>query len=183
MENEFREAYSLIENNLILELGLPEDKHFIQSTNAFQKEIKELDKKLELSDKLIKNVYFISSELIQAVIHNGVFKNELFTNCVKLAYTENKFYLISQNLVDEQNIPRITMKFEEVNSAFDAKDSKEELQQRYKYKKKNMPHTKIGISVGVLDLARRSLNKLLYNFEKVSDQYVVFSIICTIDVN
>jgi hypothetical protein len=44
-----------------------------------------------------------------------------------------------------------------------------------------MPLAKAGISVGVLDLARRSLNKLLYNFEKVDIKLSIFSIICTID--
>jgi hypothetical protein len=132
---------------------------------------------------LIKNVYFISSELIQAVIHNGVFENSVFTNCVKLSYTDNKFFLISQNLIDIDNIPRVTMKFEEVNSAFDTEDHEEELQLRYKYKLKNTPLTKSGLSVGVLDLARRSLNKILYNFDKISDQHAIFTIICTVDVD
>ena len=183
MEEEFKKTFELAINNLLLKLDLPEDKNFIIRTKEFQDEIKELNQKLELSDKLIKNIYFISSELIQAVIHNGIFKSEIFTNGVKLGYTDNKFYLISQNLVEIKNIPRVQIKFEEVNSAFDAEDTQEELQLRYKYKLKNTPMTKSGISVGVLDLARRSLHKLLYNFENINGQYAIFSIICTVDVD
>ena len=183
MDEAFKKINELTENNLLLELKLPEDKGFMKQTKIFQDEIKTLDQKLELSEKLIKNIYFISSELIQAVIHNGVFKNELFTNCVKLSYTDNKFFLLSQNLIEIKNIPRVQFKFEEVNSAFDTKDSKEELQQRYTYKLKNAPMTKKGLSVGVLDLARRSLNKLHYNFRNINEKYAVFSIICTIDVD
>lgn len=183
MQNDYTKALGLLESNLLLRLELPEDKHFIQKTKLFQDEIKHLDEKLELSDKLVKKIHFLSSELIQAVIHNGVFDNELFTNNVRLGYTDNKFYLMSQNLVPKDKIMKLTQKFEEVNSAFDADDHKEELQLRYKYKLKNTPMTKSGISVGVLDLARRSLNKLLYNFELASADLAVFSIICTIDVD
>jgi len=183
MQEEFKSVHDLLQNNLLLQLELPEDKNFIERTKSFQDEIKKLDQKLELSSKLIKNIYFISSELIQATIHNGVFKNELFTNNIKLAYTDNKFYLLSQNLIDVKNIPRVQIKFDEVNSAFEAEDSKEELQLRYKYKLKNAPMIKSGISVGVLDLARRSLNKILYDFEVINDNFAVFSIICTVDVD
>lgn len=183
MNDDYNIVYKKLENNLLQELDLPEDQHFIKDMNAFQTEIKHLNEKLDLSDKLIKKIHFLSSELIQAVIHNGVFQNDVFTNNVKLAYSDNKFYLMSQNLVEKINIPRLTKKFEEVNSAFDAKDHKEELQLRYKYKLKNKPMTKSGISVGVLDLARRSLNKLLYNFELATENLAVFSIICTIDVD
>lgn len=183
MQNDYTTTLELLESNLLLQLDLPEDKHFIKQTKSFQDEIKHLDDKLELSDKLVKKIHFISSELIQAVIHNGIFENELFTNNVKLGYSENKFYLMSQNLVPKDKIMKLTQKFEEVNSAFDAEDHKEELQLRYKYKLKNTPMTKSGISVGVLDLARRSLNKLLYSFELVSSDLAVFSIICTIDID
>lgn len=183
MEEDFKKIFQLSENNVLLALQLPENKNFIEKTKIFQNEIKSLDKKLELNERLIKNIYFISSELIQAVIHDGIFQNDLFTNCVKLSYTDNRFYLLSQNLIEIQNIPRIEKKFDEVNSAFDAEDSTEELQLRYKYKIKNTPMTKSGISVGVLDLARRSLNKLHFNFENINDTYAIFSIICTIDVD
>lgn len=183
MEEEFKRTYELVEENLLLDLELPENEHFITETRKFQDDVKALEQKLKLNDRLIKNVYFISSELVQAVIHNGVFKKDLFVNCVKLAFSDNKFLLLSQNLVEIKNIPRIQIKFEEVNTAFDSPDSKEELQLRYKYKLKNTPMTKSGISVGVLDLARRSMNKILYDFKLIDDVYAIFSIICTVDVD
>ena len=182
MQKEFKIVHEILENNPLLKLELPEDKNFIKNTKIFQDEIKALDQKLELSQKLIKNIYFISSELIQAVIHNGVFKNELFTNNIKLAYTDNKFYLLSQNLIEIKNIPRVQLKFDEVNSAFDAEDTQGELQLRYKHKLKSDPRSKGMVSVGVLDLARRSMNKIYYDFKELDDTIAVFSIICTVDV-
>jgi hypothetical protein len=181
MDEEFREVYNNAINNVLFELFLPEDKNFITKTRSFLEEIKAIDKKLEISDKLSKNIYFISSELIQAVVHNGFFSHELFTNTIKVCHYENIFYLISQNLALNNKIERINSKFMEVNSCFDAADSKEEIQMRYKYKLKNTPMTKRGVSVGVLDLARRSMNKLLYNFEKLNDEYSIFTIICTVE--
>jgi hypothetical protein len=181
METEFKQVYDKISNLSLIELLLPEDKNFIEQTKIFQEQIKSLDKMLEINEKHIKNIYFLSSEMIQAVIHNGIFEKEIFTNCVKLFYSDNRFYLLSQNLVHNDKIGRIKMKFDEVNSAFDMANSQEELMLRYKYKLKNTPLAKAGISVGVLDLARRTLNKLLYNFEKVDEQHSIFSIICTIN--
>jgi hypothetical protein len=181
MDEEFKKVYDNAINNVLFELFLPEDKGFMTKTRVFLDEIKTLEQKLEISDKLSKNIYFIASEMIQAVVHNGIFSQEIFINTVKLCHFDNKFYLISQNLADNSKIERVNMKFMEVNSCFDAADTKEELQIRYKYKLKNTPMTKRGVSVGVLDLARRSMNKLLYNFNPKSREYSVFSIICTVE--
>ena len=182
MKLTYKEVYDQISNNCLLELLLPEDKNFISKTREFQEQIKHLDEMVDVDDKYVRNIYFLSSEMIQAVIHNGVFNKDLFTNCVRIYFNNKKFYLLSQNLVNNDKIVHVKMKFDEVNSAFDSDNSEEELMLRYKYKMKNAPMTKAGISVGVLDLARRSLNKLLYDFEKVDDQASIFSIICTVDL-
>ncbi len=183
MQEEFKSTYKLLDNNVILGLDLPEDKDFMQNVKSFQNGIKDLEQKLGVSNKLVKNIYFISSELYQAVIHNGVFKKEIFVNNVKISFSEQKFYLLSQNLVEIKNIPRVQLKFDEVNSAFDAEDTHAELQLRYDHKLNMDPKSKGMVSVGVLDLARRSLNRILYDFEKLDDNYAVFSIICTVDAD
>ncbi|MFN8255826.1 MAG: DUF6272 family protein [Bacteroidales bacterium] len=181
MDQEFKKVYDIANANILLELDLPEDKNFMTSTKVFFDAVKNLDEKFGINEKLTKNLYFISSELVQAVVHNGYFDNNLFTNCVKISRHNGKFYLLSQNLAPNNKIERINLKFMEVNSCFDASDSKEELQLRYKYKLKNTPMTKRGVSVGVLDLARRSMNKLLYDFKPVNREYSIFTIICTVD--
>jgi hypothetical protein len=183
MEATFKQVYERMNKENLFELYLPEDKNFIQKTKDFQDQIKKLDQMLNIDEKHIRTIYFISSEMVQAVIHNGIFNKEIFVNCIKLSFFDNKFYILSQNLVSNDKIIRVKMKFDEVNSAFDSENSEEELMLRYKYRLKNAPMAKAGISVGVLDLARRSLNKLLYNFEKMNEEISVFSIICTIDNN
>ena len=183
MQEEYKSVHNLLIDNVMLRLDLPEDKEFIRSLKNFQNELRALEQKLEISNKLSKNIYFISSELIQAVIHNGIFEKEMFVNNVKLSFTDGKFFLQSQNLIDLKNIPRVQLKFDEVNSAFEAEDTNAELQLRYNHKLKTDPKKKSMVSVGVLDLARRSLNKILYDFEKLNDTYAVFSIICTVDVD
>lgn len=181
METSFKAVYDKIRENILLELNLPEDKNFIQHTNKFQEQVKSLDKMVDINEKQIRNLYFISSEMIQAVIHNGIFNQDIFVNGIKLFYDNEKFFLLSQNLMNNEKIQRVQLKFDEVNSAFDSDNTEEELTIRYKYKLKNTPMGKAGVSVGVLDLARRSMNKLLYNFDKIDDQLSIFSIICTVD--
>jgi hypothetical protein len=181
MEATFNNVYERISKICLLELLLPEDKNFIEKTKDFQAQIKNLDQMVDVDEKLIRNIYFLTSEMIQSVVHNGIFDKDVFVNCIKLYYSDNQFFILSQNLINNDKIPRIQLKFEEVNSAFDSENSEEELQHRYKFKLKNAPMLKAGISVGVLDLARRSLNKLLYNFDKIDSTHSVFSIICTIN--
>jgi hypothetical protein len=183
METQFKEVYDKISKDMILELLLPEDIHFIQKTKGFQEQIKNLDQMLAIDEKHIRTIYFLSSEMIQAIVHNGIFNKDVFVNCMKLFHADNKFFLMSQNLVNNGKIPKIKMKFDEVNSAFDAENSEEELTIRYKHRLKTAPMTNVSISTGVLDYARRSLNKLLYAFEKINDELSIFSVICTIDVN
>jgi len=182
MELNYKQVYDAISKDCVQELLLPEDKNFIQKIRDFQLQIKSLDQMMNIDEKHIRTVYFLSSEMTQAVIHNGIFDKDVFVNCIKLFFSNNKIYLMSQNLVNNDKVDRIKMKFDEVNSAFNSDNSIEELNHRYKYKLKNAPMAKAGISVGVLDLARRSLNKLLYNFEIVGENLSVFSIICTIDI-
>jgi hypothetical protein len=183
MEASFKQVYEAISKGILLELLLPEDKNFIQKTKEFQSKIEKLDEMMNIDKKHIRTIYFLSSEMMQAVVHNGLFDKDIFVNCVKLFRYENKIYLMSQNLVNNDKISKINIKFNEVNSAFDSENSEEELMEKYKLKLKHAPMTKAGISVGVLDLARRSLNKLLYNFDPVNDKISVFSIICKIDVD
>ncbi len=183
MLKDYKSTYNLLDNNVLLRLDLPEDKDFMQNVKSFQKEVKALEQELGISNKLVKNIYFISSELYQAVIHNGIFKKEAFVNNVKISFSGKKFYLLSQNLVEIKNISHIQLKFDEVNSAFDAEDTHAELQLRYDHKLNSDPKRRGMISVGVLELARRSLNPILYDFEKLDDIYAIFSIICTVDVD
>lgn len=182
MQKEYKSAYKLLNNNVLHSLDLPEDKNFMSQLRNFQSEVKLLESKLELDTKLAKNIYFIVSELVQAVMHNGVFIKEIFVNNVKVAFADNIIFLLSQNVVATENIPRIQLKFDEVNSAFDAEDTHAELQLRYDHKLKTKPRTRQMVSVGVLDLARRSFNKILYDFEIIDDSYAIFSIICSVNV-
>jgi hypothetical protein len=183
MMEEFKRVYEKARKHVLFELHLPEDKNFMGNTKIFFEKVKALDKEMKIGEKTPKNLYFLSSELVQAVVHNGVFNTELFENNVKLSFCDNKFYLISQNLTSSSKIERINTKFIEVNSCFDSEDTEEQLQIRIKYKIKNTPMTKRGVSVGVLDLARRSMNKLLYNFEAINSDYSIFTIICTVDID
>jgi hypothetical protein len=182
MKTLFSQVYERVNNHSLLELELPEDKNFIQKTKEFQDGVKNLDQMLDINEKHIKTVYFLCSEMIQAVVHNGKFEPAKFVNRLKLACLDNRIYILSQNLIDNERINHVKIKFEEVNSAFDGDNSQEELALRYKFKMKNMPYSRAGISVGVLDLARRSMNKLLYDFKEIDNQHSVFSIICMIDI-
>ena len=51
----------------------------------------------------------------------------------------------------------------------------------YKNKLSEIGIADTDVKIGIIELARRLDNKILYNFEKVSDTHSAFSIICTVD--
>ncbi|RLD61280.1 MAG: hypothetical protein DRI95_14395, partial [Bacteroidetes bacterium] len=72
-------------------------------------------------------------------------------------------------------------KLDEINLVFEADNSKELLRNMYKDKLKEAGLSEESVKIGIIDLARKLDNKILYNFEKFDNNYSVFSIICTVD--
>jgi len=93
--------------------------------------------------------------------NNGVFvlKKENF-----------KYFITTGNLIENENIPSLTAQIEQVN-----KLDEEELKA---YHRQVLVDGKIsskgGAGLGLIDMARKSGNKLLYTFEKVDEKYSYF---------
>ncbi len=93
--------------------------------------------------------------------NNGVFvlKKENF-----------KYFITTGNLIENDNIPSLTAQIEQVN-----KLDEEELKA---YHRQVLVDGKIsskgGAGLGLIDMARKSGNKLLYTFEKVDEKYSYF---------
>ncbi len=81
-----------------------------------------------------------------------------------------KYFITTGNLIENEDIEKLTGQINQVNSM-----DKEELKA---YHREVLLHGKIsnkgGAGLGLIDMARKSGNKLLYAFEKVDDKFSYF---------
>jgi hypothetical protein len=103
----------------------------------------------------------------QADIDESVENN----NGVFVLKKENlKYFITTGNLIENENIPSLTAQIEQVNRLGE--------DQLKAYHRQVLVDGKIssngGAGLGLIDMARKSGNKLLYAFEKVDDNYSYF---------
>jgi hypothetical protein len=110
----------------------------------------------------LQNITKHQADIDESVINNyGVF----------VLKKENlKYFITTGNLIENENIPALTAQIEQVN-----KLNEEELKA---YHRQVLIEGKIsskgGAGLGLIDMARKSGNKLLFAFENVDDKYSYF---------
>ncbi|MEN8120151.1 MAG: DUF6272 family protein [Bacteroidota bacterium] len=178
MEKKFKTAFKLAKESMISELDISGEGDL--NINGTYRDIEDVVGKVSVNRLVIRKSYFISVELIENAVKYGVlignFKNRFF-----LGYNNSKFYFFSGNLVETKEVDFIQSKLDEINLVFEVDNSKELLRKMYKDKLKEVGLSNESVKVGIIDLARKLENKILYNFKRFDDNYSVFSIICTLD--
>lgn len=123
--------------------------------------------------KVKKKVYNLMVECLQNITKHQVEvenpeleKNGLFT----IQYKGDRYYITTGNLIAKQHIKGLKNKIEEVNSL-----DKAELKKQYR---EQLMVGKIskqgGAGLGFIDMARKSGNKLYFDFKKIDDEYSFF---------
>ncbi|MBN1251958.1 MAG: SiaB family protein kinase [Bacteroidales bacterium] len=120
-----------------------------------------------------RKVYNVMVEGLQNITkHQADIDLELEENygVFVLKKENNNYFITTGNLIENENIDQLTFQIEQVNSL-----SKDELKE---YHKKILIDGKIsnkgGAGLGLIDMARKSGNKLLYGFEKYNNSYSYF---------
>ncbi len=89
---------------------------------------------------------------------------------------ESEYFITSGNAILSSQVPDITRKLELINSL-----DKEGLKELYKSIIKTTElSSKGGAGLGFVDMARKSGNKLLFDFEPINDELTFFSLITSI---
>ncbi|MBN2682177.1 MAG: SiaB family protein kinase [Bacteroidales bacterium] len=131
-----------------------------------------LDKEEE-SPKIKKRVYSIMVECLQNITrHQDDTKEESNDSFGVFVIQKEgeKYYITSGNLIDKENIPNITDLIEKINSL-----DKDELKDYYKeVLSTGELSSKGGAGLGLIDMARKSGNKLAYRFKDVSEKFAYF---------
>jgi hypothetical protein len=129
--------------------------------------------KEEQSSKIKKRVYSILVECLQNITRHqddakeeGSDNNGLFV----IQKNQDKYFITTGNLVHDVNIPHLKSLIEKINSL-----EKEELKEYYKtVLEEGTLSDKGGAGLGLIDMARKSGNKLLYEFVSVGHDLSYF---------
>lgn len=116
----------------------------------------------------LQNLYRHSDEINDSEVGNGLFI---------IGQKDDRYYIITSNKVSKDHKPNLEKALQEVNSA-----SKEELKSMYK---KQISEGKIskkgGAGLGLIDIARKTGEKLSYQFLQLDSKYYFF--ILEVEIN
>jgi hypothetical protein len=145
------------------------------------KSVEALLEEKEADFKKSRKVYNILVEALQNLFHhtdaqapeelnNGVQKK---TAKFILAQKNEEYNILVANYIDKDNIPTLKSKLDKVNGL-----DKQGLREYYKEVLNNGQYSVHGGGgLGMVDIARKSGNQLVYSFEDVNEDYGVFTLI------
>jgi len=132
-----------------------------------------------VEDNTRRKIFNIMVELLQNISKNKVenVKNAPEVSAIfMIGATDEEYILISSNTIRNDKIPPLKSRIDQVNSM-----DKEELKLLYKEVRLNSAFSESsGAGIGIIDIARKSENKLEYSFGKLDDEYSVFSLLIRI---
>jgi hypothetical protein len=106
-------------------------------------------------------------------------ERELGLPVAMMVLEDNGVKITTGNIISNNSIPRLRAKLETVNS-YDRKGLKELYRITLSGDKLNAEKTGI---LGLIDIARKSRNKLDYDFDRVNEDYSYYSLSVLVDIN
>lgn len=95
---------------------------------------------------------------------------------VVIRLKDDHYHISSGNTVDRRDVADLSRRLEEVNGL-----DKDGLKRRYKEElRKERPAGATGAGVGIIEMARRSSQKLEYRFQDLDDRFVFFTLSVTV---
>jgi len=138
----------------------------------------------ESSSKIKKRVYAIMVEGLQNITRHQDHSGEQYLDRQSIFVIQrfqDKYYITTGNIIEAENIEHVKHLIEKINAL-----TKEELKVYYKkVLKDGSLSEKGGAGLGLIDMAKKSGNKLSYSFKPLSDglYYFYLHTIPTIDGN
>jgi len=136
----------------------------------------------KIEDTVRRKIYNIMVEMLQNISKNALDNAHVVTRnspVFMIGENDSSYFLISSNKIGNENIPTLKSRIDEVN-LLDA----EGLKQLYKEVRISGTFSKVGgAGIGVIDMARKSENKLVYDFSPLNDQFSMFSLFIKISRN
>ncbi|MCK5823131.1 MAG: SiaB family protein kinase [Bacteroidales bacterium] len=132
------------------------------------------------SSKMKKRVFSIMVEGLQNITrHQDVLSQDEKSGIFVIQQKKNRYYITTGNPIAKDHIPKLTGQLDKINSL-----EKEELKKFYKsVLNDNMMSNKGGAGLGLIEMARKSGNKLTYDFKKIDDEFSYFYLYTEISVS
>ncbi len=132
-----------------------------------------------LEDTTRRKIFNVMVESLQNISKHSVsgLGDESTTASVfMIGYTNNNYLVISGNPILNHVIPKLKDMLDKINSL-----DKDGLKQLYKETRLNSTFSEVGgAGMGLIDMARKSGNKLNYRFDKINDKISFYSLIAKI---
>lgn len=167
--------------NRMKQSGLLVDFHGEVSEGRISEILNDVEKKLEVAEedfKAQRKVYNVLVETLQNLYHHtDPFGSEELTagemkRVVRfvLGKEEETYYILSANYIENGNIEPLKTKLDKINSL-----DKDGLRDYYKEVLDNGQYSVHGGGgLGMIDIARKSKNKLDYHFDPVNNDFGLF---------
>ncbi|MBE9469406.1 MAG: hypothetical protein IMY72_13960 [Bacteroidetes bacterium] len=132
------------------------------------------------SSKMKKRVFSIMVEGLQNITrHQDLLSKDDRSGIFVIQQKKNRYYITTGNLIAKDHIPKLTSQLDKINSL-----EKEELKKFYKsVLNDNMMSNKGGAGLGLIEIARKSGNKLTYDFKKIDDEFSYFYLYTEISIS
>jgi len=132
-----------------------------------------------VEDNTRRKVFNIMVEILQNISKNKIESAEKITEVdavFMIGNNNDDYILISSNMIGNSKIPLLKSRIDEVNLL-----DKDGLKQLYqKARLNNSRSESAGAGIGMIDIARKSENKLEYSFEELNNEYSIFSLLVRI---
>lgn len=141
-------------------------------SESFSNEILQLTQAIISQDaeQSNKRISYIFIESIQNVIRHQKVDSSLHEGLIVLQRKENEFTITTGNYCDYEDYINLRKNLEKIN-----KLEKEELDVLYREILANTSfNTRGGAGLGLIEIARKSGNKIAYHFEKITDKLFFF---------
>jgi len=129
-----------------------------------------------LEDNTRRKIFNIMVELLQNISKNKIENLEGTTEVsavFMIGTSDDDYILVTSNMIRNDKIPPLKDRLDQVNSL-----DKEGLKNLYKDERLNATFSETsGAGIGIIDIARKSENKLVYSFEKIDDRFSVYSLL------
>jgi hypothetical protein len=129
-----------------------------------------------VEDKIRIKIFNIMVEVLQNISKNKVVnlgETAEVTPIFMLGTNNDDYIMISSNMIRNEKIPPLKSRLEQVNTL-----DKEGLKLLYKDVRLNATFSDAsGAGIGIIDIARKSENKLFFKFEEINSEFSVFSLL------
>ncbi len=149
--------------------------------SALESSVEEKVIELAIAKSPLKKIFFISVETLQNMhIHGHKNKSGEQPNFFILSKNGTKINVVSANLIANNAVSAIEKQIEVINSF----DDEKALKAFYlEHLENNTLSDKGGAGLGFITIGMKSGNKLITNFKKISDDFSLFTLTSSVNID